>query len=287
MNWDALLAISQGLVYVATATLIGGSFSHWLCLRVFPAASPQVNAWHRRMITAGALLGLVFAVIGYLSFIAGINDSGWRGAFDFELMSFFIFDPPSLVVMAQILLFPVIALVWRWSNKPVGQAILILSLVLIAWSFTLRGHLAQAPVSVQLLLTLHVIAMALWGGALLPLWLAVQQPVSAATTKLLESFGRIAQIFVAILLGSGLVMAFYLLQNLAEFWQSRYGLTLTAKLVVVSLLLLLAAINKFVLVPRLPTAHAQRWLTRTIYAEMLLVMVVFALTAVFTVVIGY
>ena len=196
MNWDALLAISQGLVYVATATLIGGSFSHWLCLRVFPAASPQVNAWHRRMITAGALLGLVFAVIGYLSFIAGINDSGWRGAFDFELMSFLIFDPPSLVRNGANPIVPVIALVWRWSNKRVGQAILILSLVLIAWSFTLRGHLAQAPVSVQLIAKLFTSLQWRCGVVLCcHFWLAVQQPVSAATTKLLESFGRIAQIF--------------------------------------------------------------------------------------------
>ena len=287
MNWDTLLALSQGFVYVATATVIEGSFSHWLCLRVFPAALPQVNVWHGRMITSGALLGLLFAVVGYLSFIAGINDSGWRGAFDLELMSFLIFDPPSLVAIAQALLFPLIALLWRWSHRPVGQAMLIISLMLIAWSFTLRGHLAQGAVGVQLLLTLHVVAMALWGGALLPLWLAVRQPVTAATTNLLESFGRIAQIVVAVLLGSGLVMAVYLLQNLADLWQSRYGLTLIAKLVVVSLLLLLAAVNKFILVPRLPTAHAQRWLTRTIYAEMLLVMVIFALTAVFTVVIGY
>lgn len=128
--------------------------------------------------------------------------------------------------------------------------------------------------------------MSVWAGALLPLWLfACDKPIQQ-WQLVFEKFGAIAQVVVAGLVLSGVLMLVYLLASPTDLFTSSYGIAVVLKLAIVLVLLACAAVNKWCIVPYLDTSERARWLARVIYLEMLCVMVIFALTATFTVVIG-
>ena len=65
----------------------------------------------------------------------------------------------------------------------------------------------------------------------------------------------------------------------STFWQTDYGLRLTTKLALVAGLLLLGAVNRFVLTPRMDQGTAQRWLRMSLLADLALGAAVLAATA--------
>ena len=99
----------------------------------------------------------------------------------------------------------------------------------------------------------HGVSMALWVGALLPLWLAVREREQGDAT--LARFSRIIPVPLALLAASGLWLATVQLGRIDALWTTDYGRVLIGKLIAVGALLGLAAANRYRLVPRF---HAQR-----------------------------
>lgn len=291
MDWDIGVAINQALVYVAVAGVLGGGFSLWLCTRYGPSSANslpvtlQVMQWVKRQIWVSAGLGIIFAIGGYLAFIGSINQSGLSGMLDSELMQFLLYEPPGKVAISQLVLFTILAGALPFiARKPVVLLCCVVAL-LLPITFTFRGHLASAPAWAQVLLVLHVLSMSLWAGALLPLWLLARSRAVQQWQIVFVKFGHFAQVIVAMLLFSGVVMLLYLLASPADLF-TPYGLAVSLKLAVVLVLLGCAVINKYWLVPKLQDAPRAVWLARVIYLEMLCVMFIFAITATFTLVIG-
>lgn len=299
MDWDIGVAISQALVYVAVAGVLGGSFSLWLFARFGPSSanSPQGTQqvtqhgmqqgmlWIKRQMWVSAALGIIFAIGGYLAFIGSINQSGLSGMLDSELMLFLLYDPPGKIAIAQLVLFTVLAGALPFIVRKPVMLLCCLAALLLPVTFTLRGHLANAPGWAQVLLVLHVVSMSLWAGALLPLWLLARSNAVQQWQLVFVKFGHIAQVIVAALLLSGVSMLVYLLTSPTDLF-TPYGLAVSLKLAVVLVLLGCAVINKCWLVPKLQDAQRAAWLARVIYLEMLCVMFIFAITATFTLVIG-
>lgn len=287
MNWEALVAGSQSVIYLAVALAIGGFFSDWLCRVAVSELQKRTSLWHSRLVYSAVALGCLFVVIGYFGFIASINQAGWRGGLDFELMRFLVADPPTVTAISQFALLLSLGLLWRWRRSRFIGIVYVTLSVLLALSFTLRGHVANAPIGIQIILVLHVLAMSMWAGSLLPLWLLVRQSTAINIRHVLERFGRLAQGFVAVLLASGLFMLLYLLESPFDLLYTSYGNLLILKFFAVLLLLVLAATNKLRLVPNVQQSPSRNWLARSIKAEMLLVVVIFSLTAVLTVILGH
>ncbi|EGN74799.1 putative copper export protein [Idiomarina sp. A28L] len=288
MYWDIAVATSQALVYVAVAGVIGGGFSLWLLDRYVPEAMDFAVAVRliKHWIWGSIILGAIFASAGYLMFIGSINQTGVPGMFDGELIVFLLYDPPGKVAISQLIVFSLLAgLLPFIARKPVAVVYCFVAVVL-ATTFILRGHLASAPAWAQVLLILHVLSMSVWAGALLPLWLLARGKQIQQWQLVFEKFGYIAQIVVGTLMLSGLIMLVYLLASPIDLFNSRYGIAVTLKLVIVVLLLACAAANKWFIVPYLHIPERARWLARVIHLEMLCVMLIFSLTATFTVVIG-
>jgi len=119
-------------------------------------------------------------------------------------------------------------------------------------------------------LSLHVLAGLFWLGALVPLLRDLQ----AGRGDRLSAFTRLAPWAVAILLLSGMMLASIQIDRPASLWQTSWGQILLAKLTAVGGLLLLAAWNRWWLIPR---GGARALLIGSIGAEIILGLAVIVL----------
>jgi copper transport protein len=96
---------------------------------------------------------------------------------------------------------------------------------------------------------LHSICIAFWVGSLVPL-AAIMRDRTRGDGEL-SGFSRIIPIPLAILIATGIYLAWMQLDRPDALWTTSYGEILSAKLLGVLALLGLAAANRYVLVPRL------------------------------------
>ena len=93
----------------------------------------------------------------------------------------------------------------------------------------------------------HVVCVAFWVGALLPLIAAVQAGAGGAA---LARFSRVIPYPLAALVISGRILAVVQLDRSDALWTTSYGIVLSCKLAAVTALLALGAANRYVFVPR-------------------------------------
>jgi copper transport protein len=127
-----------------------------------------------------------------------------------------------------------------------------LAALLALASFAGSGHaLAVLPqIQGQALMLLHGLAAALWIGAFDPLRRAFARDAGPATASLFARFQKLGFGTVLAVIASGGTMAWLLIPRWSDLWQSRYGLTLSAKLLAVLVMLSIAGLNRFWLTPR-------------------------------------
>jgi copper transport protein len=120
------------------------------------------------------------------------------------------------------------------------------------------------------------------GSARWPLLIALRRLPAAAAAALLEMFSRYALAMAAMLVVAGAVLVFLQLNAPSDFIDTAYGQRLGLKLMAVCGLLGLAAVNRFVLTPRLrtdaPAAASQR-LRTALMADIVLAVAVIGFTA--------
>ncbi len=89
---------------------------------------------------------------------------------------------------------------------------------------------------------LHAIGIAAWSGALLPLLIALHDPTGP---HILNRFSRRIPIVVALLLGSGAVLAIVQVQTPMALLETDYGRVLLSKLLAVAAVFAIASWNRF------------------------------------------
>jgi putative copper resistance protein D len=129
-----------------------------------------------------------------------------------------------------------------------GHAAALMSIVgavAVAASFMLSGHTVAHPQRWLLapLLTIHVMIVAFWFGALLPLYLACTHETPAVAGHVTQAFSRIAVWLVPGIFAAGCLLALVLVRHLAGL-RTGYGVSLLAKFAGFVLLMGLAAANK-------------------------------------------
>jgi len=162
----------------------------------------------------------------------------------------------------------------------------LLGAALVLLSFTLVGHSTGAPrLLLASLLLLHLGALAFWVGALLPLYRISAPPhLSQSAGRVLQRFGQVAAPVLAALIAAALLLAWRLLEGWSPLLHSAYGQVLLLKLAVLALLLGLAGLNRWLLVPAFVArqALASQRLRASIVCEGLLVGLILLLTAFLT-----
>ncbi len=161
---------------------------------------------------------------------------------------------------------------------PSGRAALVGALAVLA-SFGVVGHAATLGLTTSLTIIVHIAAAAWWLGGLLVLLRAGLRAPSGDGVQVLERFSRQAIWVVA-----GLVLAALTTAGMLLDWRfdpaQTYDLGIAAKAGLTAVLLTLAGLNRFVIVPRLAADQSSlRWLQGTIATELVVIIGVLGTTA--------
>ena len=172
---------------------------------------------------------------------------------------------------------------FAWStirSRRAARGLALAALLGVGLALSLSGHAATAA---PRLLTspsvfLHGICVAFWIGALLPLFAAVR---GETRDRALARFSRAMPYPLAVLVITGVTLAVVQLDRLDALWTTRYGMVLACKLAAVAVLLALAAVNRYALVPQFEAAGgiAARPLLASLAVELALAVVILGLVA--------
>lgn len=244
-----LLRFMQNLALMLAA---GGALFQLLVLR----AGDRIPGL-RAMIAGGAATAAVVAIIGI----------GVQGGLLAVVPISALLDPAiwrlgasSTVGTAALVLVPalmVVALSSMMSSRRLGQTVAALGALAAVGSLVLTGHAAASGWMTQLLLALHVIAVAYWLGALWPLHIILHTRSADEAVILVRRFSAIAVPAVGLLIVAGIAMALTHVAEPAELVESTYGRLLLLKIAFVGVLVSFAIVNRWRLTPALAHGSGQ------------------------------
>ena len=206
--------------------------------------------------TLALMGGWAFAALGTLEGLIayGPHISGYKiyKAADLSLLSETLTTQYGKMQLARLVLLGIIgALIaviqfrgtWWWKFGAWA------SLVGVALTLSMAGHpVATSPVVLSVGLdTLHMLAVSLWVGPLLiivydrNMWLANDESTSAPS---LRWFSRTAGFAVPVIVVTGVIQAWLMLDGFGQILESRYGRTLIVKVCLVVVLIALGAVSR-------------------------------------------
>lgn len=166
------------------------------------------------------------------------------------------------------------------STIPVRQWLAGMAVLLLGAALASSGHASVAPPQwlARPSVWLHGVAVALWIGSLLPLAAVLRATPALAP---LQRFSRTVPWVVLCLAASGATLACLQMDGVSSLWQAAYGQILLAKLALLTLLLGLAAYNRYRLTKAVLRADtdARRSLRAIIYAECTLALAILGVVA--------
>jgi len=266
------------VLYVAS---LGGA--GLVLFRIALAGQPKVEeVVSRRLIAIAAIVGMLVTLLRF-GVQGALLSGNLSGLVDRAMLNILWSTPAGTVVEMRLAGFALLLLAsfeFRWRNW-IG----LLGALLILGSFVVVGHATNVDqVGVSALLLIHLMTAAFWIGALRPLYIAslAFEPRDAA--EIAHRFGVMASVAVPVLVVVGGVFAWLLVGTLSNLFESRYGQMLILKVLLVSAVLGLAALNKFRLVPAMMEGDQSsvQSLKRSIKMEAGLIGIALLVTAVLT-----
>jgi putative copper resistance protein D len=300
--WSVAMLLTKWVGYICFVTLAGGLFALGLDRRVsyLPTSHSHLQATSRSLwpvLITAAIIGTAMAVLNLLVQVGEINQRGLVGMFDWFMVTIIGQSPVGhgnalkllgflLLGLALFFYRPLFRQVERAKKTPLILSVAyVCALASFAFSFAMLGHVAPLNWLAKAAIIMHVGAMSLWIGALLPLRLICAQRTPELALPMMRAFGSIGWAVVVALLVGGVYLVFELVQGVDQLFTSAYGLLLCAKIILVTCLLCLAALNKFNLVSRLAKA-GNKSLQNSIMGEILLGMIILFITAIMTTLTG-
>ena len=228
------------------ALLAAGGVLFRLLLKPNPPLVPALRSQERRLAAAG-LFAQILLIGAHGAMRAGLPLSGffapaaWQAAWAAPSAGYDAAALAGLLAMVFV----------RHEGARASLAQGLGALLALA-SFADSGHALAVlpPMQGRALMLLHGLAAALWIGAFDPLRRAFARDAGPVTVALFDRFQRLGFVAVAAVVASGGTMAWLLLPRWSNLWDSSYGLTLSAKLLAVLVMLAVAALNRFWLTPR-------------------------------------
>ncbi len=244
----------------------------------------------RRLGRIAAIAGAV-CVVGHLALQAGRLAGDLSGVLDGSLLELELASHAGAAAGLSLLGLALIAVglsfdrQTEWADGELSRAAALVGAALVVASFALTGHTSVSPHRSILaaLLTLHLLIIAWWFGALPPLYLASLEESPARAGRIVERFSSVAAWLVPGILLAGLALAALLLGSLGAL-RRPYGELLLAKLGGFALLMGLASLNKWRLAPAIARSEGGSLLAfrRSVATEIALIAAVLAVTAVMT-----
>ena len=281
--WDAAAIAFKTLTYAATLGVAGAVFF----LRY---SGPLITSAHRlriRHLVLGLALLSVLAGAAQIMVSAASMSGAAAGMWEGSLLRM-VWQAGAGRANAARAIGLVLAVLLVSPDRPSGWA--LLGAALAATSFAWTGHARSLrPDAIPiLLLSVHLLGVAFWLGALLPLLIVARDGDLPRMAAAASRFGAAAIFVVGVLMAAGAALLWLLLGDVTALWRSTYGRYVMLKLTFVACLLCLAAFNKLRLTPRLRggDVRAARSLRTSIRLELLAGMSILAVTATFTTLMG-
>ncbi|MGV8953216.1 MAG: copper resistance CopC/CopD family protein [Cypionkella sp.] len=265
-DWTLRLAIWAGklLVYLALFIGVGGVVTQaWLA----PAKAARPSLVRGVLILGSLAAPLSVGLQGLdalgLPLSALWQPKSWTTGFSTSL-------GPSA---ALALLATGVALV-GWHGHRWARPLSAIALLLLGLALSVTGHASAAEPQwlTRPAVFIHAVSIAVWAGALVPL-LGLLRADQAAAVSTLHRFSRTIPCVLVALVGAGAVLAVIQLGSFAALTATAYGLVLLAKLALLAVVFVLAAINRWRLTKpvQLGRAGAARALLRIVMVETVLV----------------
>jgi putative copper export protein len=290
---DLLSVIVRALAFVALFQAAGVAFF----LAIFGRELVHAYSSIRRLGLIAAAAGVVL-VLAHLSLDATRMAGDFTGLWDANLQHLAWDSGSGISQIAQVI--GLLVIVAALALAPARTAVLPASAgaVIATGAFVLTGHTSAAPLRFVLapLLALHLLVVAFWFGALVPLAQVTRTEAASAAAQIVRRFSAMAGLLVPLIGVAGITLAALLAKSFSVLHKP-YGELLLVKLTVFMVLLALAAFNKWKLAPALPSgvdmtdvgadaagagAAGSAALRRSIAAEYLLIVAVLSVTAVLT-----
>lgn len=279
----ALCYVGLRFIHFLTLMLVFGTtaFAHWL-------ADPAIrDTLQRRFIPLqrGALTLAFFCALLMFAVQGGMMGNGWHDVWQPDIWLAVSETQFGSVWLWQIV-FALATLLLGFMHQQ-GRVLLLVTAQLLLLANT--GHAAMydgaAGVFTRINYALHLLCASAWFGGLLPVLYCMQLVNTSRRPQAIGSlmrFSRYGHLAVAGVLLSGIVNAL-LIQGAVLPWQSLYGRLLLVKCALVLLMVAIALVNRYVLVPRfrLQEAEARTVFIRMTQAEVVLGIVVLATVSLF------
>lgn len=292
-EWSLLLLILKLASYMAIAALAGSLLIRFIIDKIaFDSTAKRqflhcINRWQITWVA----LGVVAAIFQVPIEAGAMSESGLAGMWDTFMLDFIwqsvIGDQAALRIPAFLIALIAI-LSWQKSTRFIARlnlTLIIMAVMVIIYSFTFTGHSAEKSILIKSTFTLHLIAIASWGGSLWPLYKSCKLLPITVVKPLMHHFGQLAIIIVLLMLSTGIFLLFQYLISISALFNSDYGQLILLKLLLVSAILSMGAWHKFCLVPHL-TKENINTLKRSISVEMALAVLVLLTTSVLTTLVG-
>ena len=286
MDWSngtpaAALIAARAIHFGATALLAGALLFRAVVAGPPAAKSPVTTALvdrHTRWI-AGAALGaaLISNVVWFVLTTAEMGNLPLREAAKSDVLEMVLQGTHfGSVAAIRLLLALATAVALGFDRASLARWLALVTALMFAAGIAWTGHSGSGfGVSGNLQLTadaLHLVAASAWIGGLVPLalllsvarrgtdaWIVIARDVT-------DRFSTLGIVSVATLIVSGTVNAWFLVGSIKALAGTEYGRVLILKLVLFVVMVVIAAINRNVLTPRLavPSTDGQPTALRTL-----------------------
>ena len=289
-GWQALAIIVKATTYSASLGAAGGvMFLAGFCDLV----SEQEDRALRRFITRMALVAIGLSVLR-IAVMNGMLSDELSGMWDVAMTQLVLKSSEGVATGLRVASLLIIAVMCRKRVHGITLWAAFSAAFVAATTFALVGHASEVVMRSglgllpQMLLCLHLLAVAFWLGALWPLHRSTYVDDIANIAVTMERFGKLAAVVVGLLIAVGMLLLWLLLGKPEALWETAYGQLFVIKLFFVAMLLAMAAMNKLRLTPQLLDGkHAVVLkLRRSINAEIVVASLILLVTASFTTVIG-
>jgi putative copper export protein len=241
--WDAATVMLRAAYYATSLGAAGAALFH----AGFAERMAEEDARAIRRLGAGAAgLAIVLSLVA-LVVRAGVLSGGgelfeartWQAMMGSRIGDAFWIRLAGLALIASLA-----------TGITVAPHLAVAGALAVAASYAAMGHsmLYRPRQEIAALVVIHLTCVSFWVGSLLPL-ARLARGRDMATAAIFEDWSRIARPVVALLIASGGLLAALMIRRLDLVYATHYGTALTAKLLFVLTMLVLAARHAFVLVP--------------------------------------
>ena len=295
--WNTVIVLSKVAFYIGFACIAGYTFFG----QIFERRECLINSVisNLKWIRGSIVTALIANGVWFFASTGAMAEEGLQGALDAYMLAIMwessIGDGALLRGLGLFIATIVLASPFKSKvvvlNKLLKKSALVSSLLILAYSFTLLGHVSELGIFEKGLLVFHVLVMAYWFGALLPLKMSCRDLKSQELHQLMHRFGQQASFMVSLLLLAGGILAYQLAGSVSALFTTDYGQVLLLKLIAVMLILTLATYHKFRLVPSLlsevqESKLAKLRLSKSISIEMGIAFIILVITACLTSLVG-